>query len=334
MKPPDRRAHRAHRRRGADEEAAQAGRRLPRPPLGRGRQEARGREGAGALCSSELDIVLKTARDLFTDDVDQMVIDDRGQYDRVCRFVEMFMPERLKDVLYYNDDEPIFDAYGIEDEIARALSRKVPLPSGGLSHHRRGRGAHGDRRQHRAASSARAARTWRRRSSRRTSRPSTRSPTSCASATSAASSSSTSSTWRRPRNREKVRKTLDELLQKDKAKTTLNRISELGLIEMTRKRTRESLGRLLHEPCFYCDGTGHLQSKETDRVRDPPRDPAQAAGPAGLHDPGQLPPGRGRPADGQREGRRCRTPRAATCAASRSRRAPSTTSSSSTSSGK
>jgi ribonuclease G len=64
-------------------------------------------------------------------------------------------------------------------------------------------------------------------------------------------------------NRETVRKTLDELLQRDKAKTTLNRISELGLIEMTRKRTRESLGRLLHEPCFYCDGTGHLQSKET-----------------------------------------------------------------------
>ncbi len=67
----------------------------------------------------------------------------------------------------------------------------------------------------------------------------------------------------RPSNREKVRKTLEDLLQRDKAKTTLNRISELGLIEMTRKRTRESLGRLLHEPCFYCDGTGQLQSKET-----------------------------------------------------------------------
>jgi ribonuclease G len=64
-------------------------------------------------------------------------------------------------------------------------------------------------------------------------------------------------------NREKVRRALEELLLKDKAKTTLNRISDLGLIEMTRKRTRESLGRLLHEPCFYCDGTGQLQSKET-----------------------------------------------------------------------
>ena len=64
-------------------------------------------------------------------------------------------------------------------------------------------------------------------------------------------------------NREKVRRTLEDLLQKDKAKTTLNRISDLGLIEMTRKRTRESLGRLLNEPCFYCDGTGQIQSKET-----------------------------------------------------------------------
>src|SRR5690606_18960539 len=44
---------------------------------------------------------------------------------------------------------------------------------------------------------------------------------------------------------------------------TINRISELGLIEMTRKRTRESLGRIMHESCFYCDGTGHIQSRET-----------------------------------------------------------------------
>ena len=64
-------------------------------------------------------------------------------------------------------------------------------------------------------------------------------------------------------NREKVRRTLEEMLVKDKAKTTLNRISDLGLIEMTRKRTSESLGRVLHEPCFYCDGTGQISSKTT-----------------------------------------------------------------------
>ena len=94
---------------------------------------AKKREGAKAptLLSSELDLTLKTARDLFTDEVDQIVIDDKHQYDRLCHFVEMFMPERLKDIELYSGEEPIFDAYGIEDEIARALSRKVPLPSGG-----------------------------------------------------------------------------------------------------------------------------------------------------------------------------------------------------------
>ena len=154
-------------------------------------------------------------------------------------------------------------------------------------------------------SSARARRTWRRRSSRRTSRPSQEiayqlrfrniggliildlidmekrvEPREGAAGRSRSSSS------------------------KDKAKTTLNRISDLGLIEMTRKRTRESLGRLLHEPCFYCDGTGQLQSQGDDRLRDPPRDPPQAAGSAGLHGARQLPPRRGRPPDRQREGGR------------------------------
>jgi len=52
-------------------------------------------------------------------------------------------------------------------------------------------------------------------------------------------------------------------LKKDRATTTITRISELGLVEMTRKRTRESLGRTLFEPCFFCDGTGQLQSKAT-----------------------------------------------------------------------
>jgi ribonuclease G len=66
-----------------------------------------------------------------------------------------------------------------------------------------------------------------------------------------------------PSNREKVWRALEQRLAKDKAKTTINRISELGLIEMTRKRTRESLTRTMHETCFYCDGTGQIQSRTT-----------------------------------------------------------------------
>jgi ribonuclease G len=67
----------------------------------------------------------------------------------------------------------------------------------------------------------------------------------------------------RASNREKVYRALEQALVADKAKTSINRISELGLVEMTRKRTRESLGRTLHEACFYCDGTGQLQARTT-----------------------------------------------------------------------
>jgi ribonuclease G len=217
---------------------------------------------APAVLMSELDIVLKTARDLFTDDVDELVIDDRAQYERVCRFVEMFMPDRLKDVVYYGDDEPIFDAYGIEDEISRALSRKVPLPSGGYL----------------VIDEAEALTAIDVNTGRFVGKGSKdMEETVLKTNLEAVHEIAYQLRFRniggliildlidmeKAASRETVRKTLDELLQRDKAKTTLNRISELGLIEMTRKRTRESLGRLLHEPCFYCDGTGHLQSKET-----------------------------------------------------------------------
>jgi ribonuclease G len=225
---------------------------------------AKKREGAKAptLLSSELDLVLKTARDLFTDEVDQIVIDDKHQHDRLCHFVEMFMPERMKDIVYYSDSEPIFDAYGIEDEIGRALSRKVPLPSGG----------------HLVIDQAEALTAIDVNTGRFVGKGSKdMEETILKTNLEAVHEIAYQLRFRniggliildlidmeRHGNREKVRRALEELLVKDKAKTTLNRISDLGLIEMTRKRTRESLGRLLHEPCFYCDGTGQLQSKET-----------------------------------------------------------------------
>jgi ribonuclease G len=225
---------------------------------------AKKREGARSPTQlwSELDLVLKTARDLFTDEIDQVVIDERGQYDRLCRFVEMFAPERVKDILYYTGEEPIFDAYGIEDEIGRALARKVPLPSGG----------------HLIIDQAEALTAIDVNTGRYVGKGAKdMEETILKTNLEAVHEIAYQLRFRNiggliildlidmenRKNRETVRRTLEQLLEKDKAKTTLNRISELGLIEMTRKRTRESLGRLLHEPCFYCDGTGQLQSKET-----------------------------------------------------------------------
>jgi ribonuclease G len=214
------------------------------------------------LLYSELDLVLKTARDLFTPEIERIVIDDRDQYARLVRFVEMFMPERARDIELYSDDEPIFDAYGIEDEIGRALSRKVPLPSGGYLII--------DQAEALTAIDVNTGRFVGKGSK-------DLEETALRTNLEAVAEIAYQLRFRNiggliildlidmdmPANRESVWRALEQSLSKDKAKTTLNRISELGLIEMTRKRTRESLSRTMHEPCFYCDGTGQIQSRTT-----------------------------------------------------------------------
>jgi len=211
---------------------------------------------------SELDLVLKTVRDLFTDDIDKIVIDDKEQYRRLLRFIETFLPDRVKDVELYAGDEPIFDAYGIEDEIRRALSRKVPLPSGGYLII--------DQAEALTAIDVNTGRFVGKGSG-------SLEETALKTNLEATSEIAYQLRFRNVgglvvldlidmedrKNREKVYRALEGALTKDKAKTTINRISDLGLIEMTRKRTRESLSRTMHEPCFYCDGTGHIQSRTT-----------------------------------------------------------------------
>jgi len=217
---------------------------------------------APTMLYQELDVVLRTARDMFTDDVEKIVIDDKEQYQRLLRFIEMFMPERAKDIELYAGDEPIFDAYGLEDEIARALSRKVPLSSGG----------------HLIIDQAEALTAIDVNSGRFVGKGN-KDPEDTILQTNLEAVNEIAYQLRfrnigglivldlidmeRSSNREKVYRALEQALLSDKAKTSINRISELGLVEMTRKRTRESLGRMLHEGCFYCDGTGQLQSRTT-----------------------------------------------------------------------
>ena len=64
-------------------------------------------------------------------------------------------------------------------------------------------------------------------------------------------------------DKDKVLQALIEALKKDKARCNVVKISELGLVEMTRQRTKESLERMMCEPCFYCDGKGNLKSRLT-----------------------------------------------------------------------
>ncbi len=216
---------------------------------------------APACLYEELDIVLRSARDLLTEDVKKIVIDDAQEHARLLAFVEAFMPERAKDIELYQGSEPVFDEFGIEDEIARSLARKVPLPSGGYL----------------IIDQAEALTAIDVNTGRFTGKGKDVEETILQTNLEAAKEISYQLRFRnigglivldlidmeRGNHREKVYKALVRSLESDKAKTTVVRISELGLVEMTRKRTRESLGRTLYEACFYCDGTGQLQSKTT-----------------------------------------------------------------------
>jgi len=86
---------------------------------------------APSVLYSDLDLLLRTVRDLFTPQVDKLIVDNKSEYERLLKFVGAFMPHFGGKIELYDGREPIFDGYGIESEIDRALERKVGLRSGG-----------------------------------------------------------------------------------------------------------------------------------------------------------------------------------------------------------
>ncbi|MCA9548110.1 MAG: Rne/Rng family ribonuclease, partial [Myxococcales bacterium] len=86
---------------------------------------------APATLYEDLDLVLRSARDLVTPDLARIVVDDPQEFQRLDRFMRRFMPRFMDRVARYEGEDPVFDAYGVEIELNRALGRKVWLPSGG-----------------------------------------------------------------------------------------------------------------------------------------------------------------------------------------------------------
>jgi ribonuclease G len=217
---------------------------------------------APSLLYSDLDLLLRTVRDLFTAEVSQLIIDSRPEYERVMKFVAAFMPEFKDRVHLYSGLEPIFDGYGIEAEIDRALERKVFLKSGGSLVIDQGE-----------ALTAIDVNTGRFVGKRGTGLEDTITKNNLEACREVADQLRLRNIggiivvdfidMDRQSNREKVSRAFEEALRADKAKAAVTRISELGLVEMTRKRTRESLQRMLTEPCPYCEGKGYIKSKTT-----------------------------------------------------------------------
>ena len=215
---------------------------------------------APALIHAELDVLSKAVRDLFTPDIDRVVVDSKDARDHICEFVSRFMPKGKKAVELYEGTEPVFDAFGIEIEITRALGHKVWLKSGGYIIVEQSE-----------ALTAIDVNTGRFVGRRKVDE------TILKTNLEAVKEIVYQLKLRaiggiiiidfidmdRASDRNKVYNALKEALKGDKARTTITKISELGLVEMTRKRTREDLRRQLTNTCPYCEGKGYLKSPTT-----------------------------------------------------------------------
>jgi len=213
--------------------------------------------GSPALLHYDMDVTLRAVRDLFTTDTERLIVDNPRDYQRIADFVETVMPRLKSRVQLYERAEPIFDHFGIEAQIAKALERKVWLKSGGYIVI-----------DHTEALTVVDVNTGRYVGSK--SQEETVLKTNLEAV-------KTIVAQLRLRNigglividfidmesrahQRQVFEALADALKKDKARSKLLPISELGLIEMTRKRTRESLMQLLCSPCPTCDGKGAAKS--------------------------------------------------------------------------
>ena len=84
-----------------------------------------------AMVYEDLDITFRSVRDLFTDEVRSLILDDKETYDKLLSFVQTFAPKLQDRLSFYQGDAPLFEAHGIDIEINRALEKKVWLRSGG-----------------------------------------------------------------------------------------------------------------------------------------------------------------------------------------------------------
>ena len=219
---------------------------------------------APACVHPDLDLILRSIRDLFSDEVEKLVIDDRAEWERVIAFVEQAAPELKNRIELYSGEEPIFDEYGIEQELIRAQNRKVWLKSGGYIII--------DQTEALVAIDVNSGRYVGKKGAG-ASLEDTITKINCEAAKEIVYQLRLRNIggiiildfidMDKGANREKVFKTLQEALEADRAKTNVLKISDIGLVEMTRKRVRESIGRLTTETCPVCDGRGHVRSKTT-----------------------------------------------------------------------
>jgi ribonuclease G len=218
------------------------------------------RDSQSTTIHEDLPLALRILRDFVGTSVEKVRIDSRETCERMLHFAERFLPEMVPRIEHYPGDRPIFDLYNIEDEIQKALSRKVPLKSGGyliidqteamttIDVNTGAYVGHRNLEETIFKTNLEAAQAIARQLCLRN----------LGGIIILDFIDMTS-----PEHKQAVLKALERHLLKDRARNHICEVSALGLIEMTRKRTRESLTHTLCESCPVCGGRGSIKTAET-----------------------------------------------------------------------
>ena len=212
---------------------------------------------AGTLLHQDLSLAQRVLRDLANDQTNMIRVDAKLQYDALKEFGDIYTPSSVGKLEHYSGERPIFDLYNIDDEIARALARRVDLKSGGyliidqteaLTTIDVNTGGYVGARNF----------------------DDTIFKTNLESAGAIARQLRLRNLggiiivdfidMARDEHRSAVLAEFRKQLSRDRTKITVSGFTQLGLVEMTRKRTRESLAHMLCEPCPTCEGRGQVKT--------------------------------------------------------------------------
>ncbi|RKR02541.1 RNAse G [Kushneria sinocarnis] len=223
-------------------------------------EQRRREQAAPALFYEDLCLASRTLRDTVRDDIERIRIDSRENFERLLQFARDFMPRVAPRIELYAGERPIFDLFSVEDELSKSLGRRTPLKSGGylvidqteaMTTIDVNTGAFVGHRNFEE----------------------TIFKTNLEAATAIARQLRLRNLggiiiidfidMLDPEHQRQVLRVLEKALERDPARNKLSGVTELGLVQLTRKRTRESLEHVLCEPCPVCEGRGSLKTPET-----------------------------------------------------------------------
>jgi len=212
------------------------------------------------LIHEDVDLTIFAIRDLFSEDVHQIIIDNREEYRRLRSYLNSFAPDLASRVRLYDEREPIFDYYEIEPEIEKILDRKIWLKKGGYIVI--------EQTEALVSIDVNTGRFTGKRDQEQTILE-----TNLIAAREIARQLRLRDIggiivvdfidMEREENRRKVYNEFRNILRKDRSRVRVYPISELGLIELSRKRVRPSLLHYFSEECPYCGGSGKVLSMES-----------------------------------------------------------------------